>query len=487
MTSLFNLFQSINKLIEIQTSDPKLRETLTGSPESYNLDISSLFLDIGSGFGKPVFHAALQVGCESKGIEVVPARVEFCLDFYYEFLNDKCFFEEVEKKANDETLNVSTSKSEKVPACSTATTTISSTSDQNVSSSNTNNLCSGISVKNIVVRGIDEEMQFINNIKLNSLNSSYYDQVIRDDSSALYLELRISQDLIYEDCFTEYIIAKEVLNKSVLVSKQPVLQFGDYFVTDEINIEITPIDDHLYSNIVKVIINSLYIDALEQDVIVSIIGEERIRNIYEIVEKVENLAMLQIISFVNTIFNGRKSFSDGKFLLKSSEPGHPSDKGTPKRISICKKDLYEELKVSLENQEKLINEIYSRQNSGLDKGEMDNYALKAALVDLKCNYDSNWYNKTSFISQDATINKNFVNDKKEHFTHIYAYNKLMSKECRSKIAKILNKTKFKVLAWYSNPKQTKSAGLKYFTFLCKFPMQSTSTEKFHVYVYLKTK
>ncbi len=72
-----------------------------------------------------------------------------------------------------------------------------------------------------------------------------------------------------------------------------------------------------------------------------------------------------------------------------------------------------------------------------------------------------------------------------HFTHIYAYNKLMSKECRCKIASVLNNTDFKVLAWYSNPIQTKSSGLKDFDFVCKFPMQSTSTEKFCVYVYVK--
>ena len=39
------------------------------------------FLDIGSGFGKPNFHAAMQIyPKESLGIEVVPARVSFCTD-----------------------------------------------------------------------------------------------------------------------------------------------------------------------------------------------------------------------------------------------------------------------------------------------------------------------------------------------------------------------------------------------------------------------
>jgi tRNA G46 methylase TrmB len=38
-------------------------------------------LDIGSGFGKPNFHVALQVYPKySLGIEVVPARVIYCMD-----------------------------------------------------------------------------------------------------------------------------------------------------------------------------------------------------------------------------------------------------------------------------------------------------------------------------------------------------------------------------------------------------------------------
>ena len=46
----------------------------------YNLTHTSTFLDIGSGFGKPVFHASMQAYCRSKGIEVVPARVIFSMD-----------------------------------------------------------------------------------------------------------------------------------------------------------------------------------------------------------------------------------------------------------------------------------------------------------------------------------------------------------------------------------------------------------------------
>ena len=44
---------------------------------------NSSFLDIGSGFGKPNFHAAMQAGVKSIGVEVVPARVMFTMDKKY--------------------------------------------------------------------------------------------------------------------------------------------------------------------------------------------------------------------------------------------------------------------------------------------------------------------------------------------------------------------------------------------------------------------
>ncbi len=41
-------------------------------------------MDVGSGFGKPVFHASMYFGCRGKGIEIVPARVQYCMDVYWQ-------------------------------------------------------------------------------------------------------------------------------------------------------------------------------------------------------------------------------------------------------------------------------------------------------------------------------------------------------------------------------------------------------------------
>lgn len=56
-------------------------------PEEYNfVSRKSTFLDIGSGFGKPNFHAAMQVyPKESIGVEVVAARVGYSVDQKYKF------------------------------------------------------------------------------------------------------------------------------------------------------------------------------------------------------------------------------------------------------------------------------------------------------------------------------------------------------------------------------------------------------------------
>ena len=55
--------------------------------DEYNMTTKnkSTFLDIGSGFGKPVFHCAMQTGCQSYGVEICEPRVTFSVDQKYNF------------------------------------------------------------------------------------------------------------------------------------------------------------------------------------------------------------------------------------------------------------------------------------------------------------------------------------------------------------------------------------------------------------------
>lgn len=62
----------------------------------------------------------------------------------------------------------------------------------------------------------------------------------------------------------------------------------------------------------------------------------------------------------------------------------------------------------------------------------------------------------------------------------------MSVQDRRNIAKILNRTNFKLMTWYFSPKESAASGLKRFKLAYKMPMQSTGREKFTAYVYFKT-
>ena len=64
----------------------------------------------------------------------------------------------------------------------------------------------------------------------------------------------------------------------------------------------------------------------------------------------------------------------------------------------------------------------------------------------------------------------------------------MSAEDRKGICATLNKTNFKVLAWYTNEKETTEiSGLKYVKLVHKLPMKSTGGENFQVYIFVKMK
>jgi len=62
----------------------------------------------------------------------------------------------------------------------------------------------------------------------------------------------------------------------------------------------------------------------------------------------------------------------------------------------------------------------------------------------------------------------------------------MSQNDRKNISKILNRTNFKIMAWYFGPRDSAKSGLKRVKLAFKMPMHSTGKEKFTVYVYFKT-
>ena len=436
MTQLYNLFSNIDEIIEdMKINKKKLKY------DSYNINKDSYFLDIGSGFGKPIYHCAFQIGCKSQGIEVVPARVEFCKDFYYEFLSDKDFFnlncDNQQKELFDDEFN-NCDNIHNGNNCN----------NENYFNFFNNNICFNcIGNKKILNKKIVLDFSFNNN-KLIKFRFDWFNEYI--------LKIKKLQNLNYIysiDNIIDYNILFNNKEKdfneciSILCPDELNIKFGKQFL-DITRITIIS-NQKLTNNFSKILIHNLYSNLLENNT--SYIP------IYEVINHcsdLENKYILDLMLFINSI------------------------------TKITKKRIIEEKK-----EEKS------------EKNEKESF-LHHILNKFSCvNFNPNFYNLCSFLCKDATkydsykffdenlFDKNNIDKipNSEHFTHIYSYNKLMGDACRKKISKILNKTNWKVLAWYSNEHQTKKSGLTHFVKIGNFQMNSTGNEKFSCYVYIKTK
>lgn len=104
---------------------------------------------------------------------------------------------------------------------------------------------------------------------------------------------------------------------------------------------------------------------------------------------------------------------------------------------------------------------------------------------MVAHYHENWFERVDFKEADAAKNDKYVDSEGKDITHIYSYNKVMSISDRVSIAKILNKTNFKLMAWYFSPRDTAHCGLKRVKLAYQMPMPSTGKQKFMVYIYYK--
>lgn len=72
--------------------------------------------------------------------------------------------------------------------------------------------------------------------------------------------------------------------------------------------------------------------------------------------------------------------------------------------------------------------------------------------ELCAKYSDEWANLVNFKLCDAAKpEEKYVDDDGNDITHIYSYNKVMSVTDLEGIAKILNRSNYRVLAWYANP------------------------------------
>ena len=502
MTQLFNFLMNIDTFLSQED------ESLV---ESYNLTKDSYFLDIGSGFGKPVFHCAYQVGCICQGIEVVPARVEFCVDFYFGFSDGRNGLpDEIIKYKENKNKNVY--KKKKKGRKKNGNKCI---IKENIFKS----------FENVILKKyLDFNQLFKNHINFRydwfnlcnygynfSINPDYENLVWSLHEPLIKYENYENIDNIKKDIYfflknyydnEEYIMSYlttifyERNNRSILqltnneidyYFEEPFPNIKTKILENEKNIDIdSKISGNIINNLYKSSTNN-YIPLIDTN-----------DSLY--LETCENNHLLDFLNFINDntsieyhdfipeqnnsenfIFSSSKSINDSSQNLASTNKESANDM------------IIEEELIKKEEENHSNNDLLDINNDNPDTPKTTNI-LKYLQNKLTFNpHDSQFYKKCSFLCNDATkyddyhYNPPFDSKKemKHPFTHIYSYNKLMGDTCKEKVCEILNNSDWKVLAWYTNERQTRESGLENFKFVASFPMTSTGNQKFSCYVYIK--
>ena len=513
--SITSMTQLFNFLMNIDTYLSQEDETLV---DSYNLTKDSYFLDIGSGFGKPVFHCAYQVGCICQGIEVVPARVEFCVDFYFGFSDGRNDLPE-EIVVNKENKNKPVYKKKKKGKKKRENNFGNAKDKENVYKK----------LENLLLKKyIDFNQLFKNNNMsfrydwFNLYNYGYNFSINPDYEDllwSLYPPLikykdyknidKIKKDIYFffenyydnEEYIINYLtnIFYSINNRSILQLTNNEIEYNFEEPFPNIKTKILENEKNISNNtkISENIINNLY--------------KSSTNNYIPLIDSrdstYDNIHLLDFLNFINdnTSIEYHDYIPENNNIINCTSYNNSSQN----LISINKEStnemiIEEELikrddenntntntntNSNINSNNFLIN--MNHENPDLPKGTN---ILKYLQNKLTFNpHDSQFYKKCSFLCNDATKYEDYhynppfdtKKEMKHPFTHIYSYNKLMGDTCKEKVCEILNNSDWKVLAWYTNERQTRESGLENFKFVASFPMTSTGNQKFSCYVYIK--
>ena len=274
-------------------------------------------------------------------------------------------------------------------------------------------------------------------------------------------------------------------NEIEYLFEEPLPNIKIKILENEKNINInSKIADNIINNLYKSSTNN-YIPLIDsQD------------NFYQ--DAFENNHLLDFLNFIND--NTSIEYHDyipennnqNNFLNSNSINNSSQNLNNIMRESTTDMIIEEEL---IKRNDEKINDIEEKFiNNDIQESPKNTDILKYLQNKLTFNpHDSKFYKKCSFLCHDATkyddyhYNPPFDSKKeiKHPFTHIYSYNKLMGDTCKEKVCEILNNSDWKVLAWYTNERQTRESGLENFKFVASFPMTSTGNQKFSCYIYIK--
>ena len=249
-------------------------------------------------------------------------------------------------------------------------------------------------------------------LKLNLLKNKIFMDVFIKNTLPASLETKLNKYIYKDDIYLKYILQKEEkIKKGVLLP--PLRGYETFFIHDEIQVEITPINDIVYANL-----SSSLTSLIKDTDNISLLS-----SINDIISHLDNYHMLCYVEYFIAMFALQVKLNDNP-------------------LSRIRKENFKKLMQSVRKKKNKKENI-----APIEQNSEQSQETNELYIEIK----------TELEKKEKEINKNL---QRTEINFLYIDSKTMSKKEIEKIAKIIKKLNCKMFAWYFDTEETKKFGIE---------------------------
>ena len=249
-------------------------------------------------------------------------------------------------------------------------------------------------------------------LKLNLLKNKIFVDVFIKNTLPASLETKLNKYIYKDDIYLKYILQKEEkIKKGVLLP--PLRGYETFFIHDEIQVEITPINDIVYANL-----SSSLTSLIKDTDNISLLS-----SINDIISHLDNYHMLCYVEYFIAMFALQVKLNDNP-------------------LSRIRKENFKKLMQSVRKKKNKKENI-----APIEQNSEQSQETNELYIEIK----------TELEKKEKEINTNL---QRKEINFLYIDSKTMSKKEIEKIAKIIKKLNCKMFAWYFDTEETKKFGIE---------------------------
>ena len=249
-------------------------------------------------------------------------------------------------------------------------------------------------------------------LKLNLLKKKIFIDVFIKNTLPASLETKLNKYIYKDDIYLKYILQKEEkIKKGVLLP--PLRGYETFFIHDEIQVEITPINDIVYANL-----SSSLTSLIKDTDNISLLS-----SINDIISHLDNYHMLCYVEYFIAMFALQVKLNDNP-------------------LSRIRKENFKKLMQSVRKKKNKKENI-----APIEQNSEQSQETNELYIEIK----------TELEKKEKEINTNL---QRTEINFLYIDSKTMSKKEIEKIAKIIKKLNCKMFAWYFDTEETKKFGIE---------------------------